>query len=123
MGTVRNLVYAIVSAGLAAWCGPSARAIEATWEYAVQVSARTEANPPRIELSWPKDGQNAPSAYTVYRKTLEATNWGSGTVLPGSATTFVDTKVAAGNTYEYQIVKSALSYTGYGYVYAGIQAP
>ena len=123
MGTVRKLVSAIVGAGLAALCGQSASATEATWEYAVQVSARVETSPPRITLTWPQDGQSLPSAYTVYRKSLEATSWGSGQILPGSTTRYVDTNVVAGEAYEYQIVKSATLYTGYGYIYAGIRAP
>jgi hypothetical protein len=120
MGTVRKLA---IVAGLAVLCGHNAKAIEATWDYAVQLNARVEITPPRIYLSWPQDTQSVPSSYTVYRKSLEATNWGSGTRLPGNTTTYVDTNVSLGFAYEYQVVKSATAYTGYGYIYAGIQAP
>jgi len=56
--------------------------------------------------------------------TSEPTSWGTGTVLPGTATTYTDTSVAVGTTYEYQITKDAtLGYRGYGYIFSGIQAP
>src|SRR6185369_9466856 len=76
-----------------------------------------------ILLSWPEDPFGADS-YTVYRKAKDTTSWGSGIALPGSATNYLDTTVAVGATYEYQIVKAAtLGYTGYGYIYSGINAP
>jgi hypothetical protein len=100
-----------------------AQAIEPTWEYAVQVSATVDSASPRITLSWPQDGVNQVSSYTVYRKALADTSWGSGVSLPGSATSYVDNNVAVGTAYEYQIVKVTAAYNGYGYIYAGINAP
>ena len=45
-------------------------------------------------------------------------------VLPGSATGYEDNSVAVGDAYEYQVVKrGVLGYSGYGYIYAGIEAP
>jgi len=45
-------------------------------------------------------------------------------MLSGSATNYVDTNVTVGSAYEYQITKAAiLGFTGYGYIYAGIEAP
>src|SRR5688572_3198581 len=114
MGTVRNL--AIVSAGLIALWFQKAQAIEATWEYAVQVSDRVETSPARITLTWPQDSQSPPSAYTIYRKAVDASTWGKGTILPSSSTSYVDANVTVGSAYEYQIVKSATAYTGYGYI-------
>lgn len=49
--------------------------------------------------------------------------WGAGVMLPGTATNFVDTDVQGGITYEYQVVKSTAGYNGFGYLYAGIEAP
>ena len=101
-----------------------AGAIEGTWEYAVQVSATVQAAPPQIALSWADDILFDPvNSYVVYRKTFTAANWGAGTVLPGSALGYTDTNVTNGGTYEYQIIRKTANYNGYGYIYAGINAP
>jgi len=98
-------------------------AVDSTWNYAVQASATTQVSPPQIQLTWPQDTIAVPQNYTIYRKALNATAWGAGTTLPGSATNYVDSNVAIGSAYEYQIVKTASTYTGYGYVYAGVNVP
>jgi hypothetical protein len=96
---------------------------EATWEFCVQVSVSVSVSPPRIILSWPQDTDTFPNQYIVYRKSRNATSWGTGATLPGSATSFTDPYVAVGETYEYQIHKITANYNGYGYIYTGIQAP
>src|SRR2546426_672862 len=96
-------------------------AVEPTWNYAVQVSATVRVSPSQITLSWPQDP--AAGGYTVYRKSPGAVSWGAGTALAGSATTYVDTSVALGTAYEYQIVKAASGYNGYGYILTGINVP
>lgn len=99
-----------------------ARADE-TWVYAVQLTASVQSSPPMITLKWVPDIYGA-SSYTVYRKQQHDGTWGGGTTLPGSATSFQDFQVTPGATYEYQVVKQAsLGYTGYGYIFAGIEAP
>lgn len=96
---------------------------DTTWVYAVQISAVIQTNTPRITLSWPPDPYGAIS-YKVYRKDKTNTVWGSATTLSGSATNYVDNAVSVGASYEYQIVKQAVpGYSGYGYIYAGINAP
>jgi len=97
---------------------------DSTWVYAVQITASLETSPPSITLNWIQDMYGADS-YTIYRKSKEATNWGPATLtLDGSVTNYTDTNVQIGTTYEYQIVKKAtLGYTGYGYIYSGIEAP
>jgi hypothetical protein len=94
-------------------------------DYAVQVSVSVQTNPPRITLSWPAD-PNALS-YTAYRKLRDDLAWGAGTGLGANATSYVDTSVARGSSYEYRISKSARNgstfYSGNGYLYAGIEAP
>jgi hypothetical protein len=89
----------------------------------VQVSATVQESPARITLSWPQDTSGTPGSYTVYRKSAGSTSWGGGTSLSGSTTTYTDTSVAAGTAYEYQIVKAMSGYTGYGYIYTGINVP
>jgi hypothetical protein len=98
-------------------------ALEATWEYSVQVSATVQSSPAQIKLSWPQDTVRTPLGYVVYRKALDDASWGPGTVLSGSITNFVDNNVTDGFAYEYQIVKTNSTFNGYGYVYAGIDAP
>src|SRR5258708_25544626 len=98
-------------------------ATEPTWVYAVEASATVQAAPRQITLSWPQDTYTTPTSYTVYRKAPSAPSWGSGTTLPGTATSYTDTSVAVGTVYEYQITKVTSTYNGYGYVQAGINAP
>jgi hypothetical protein len=94
-----------------------------TWLYAVQISATVQTSPPQITLSWEPDVYGADS-YTVYRKNEADRDWGNGLLLSGNVTRFTDTNVAAGAAYEYQVVKQAmLGYVGYGYIFAGIDAP
>jgi hypothetical protein len=101
----------------------TARAVEDTWDYSVQVSSAVQASPAKITLSWPQDTNGTPSSYTVYRKAPTDSAWGAGTTLSGSTTSYTDTNVAPGTAYEYQIVKAAGSYNGYGYIETGINVP
>src|SRR6185437_942627 len=94
-----------------------------TSEYAVQVSATVRTSPAEITLNWPQDNQGAVSGYTVYRKSLDGKTWGDGITLSRDTTQYVDTNVSVGGTYEYEVVESAPSRKGYGYIYAGIKAP
>src|SRR3954469_55918 len=93
-----------------------------TFVYAVQITASVQTSPPCIHLQWEPDPYGAHS-YTVSRKGRNETAWAAGTVLPGNASGFTDPNVVVGGSYEYQVVKVGKSYTGYGYIYAGINAP
>ena len=102
----------------------SLQAAVSTKDYSVQVSAAVQTSPPQIQLSWPGDA-NA-TAYTLYRKSKADGSWGGGIALSPNATGYTDNNVAIGETYEYQIVKAGRGdtpYTGYGYIFSGIQAP
>src|ERR1043166_4967337 len=96
---------------------------DSTWEFSVQVSATVQSSPARITLSWPQDSYMLPNSYTVYRKDPSANSWGAGAALPGTATSYTDNSVSIGAAYEYQIVKVTSQYTGYGYIYSGINVP
>jgi hypothetical protein len=89
--------------------------------YAVEVSATVQTSPPQIRLTWPAD-PNA-RGYTVYRKGLNDTSWGSGVSLGATAANYTDHNVVFGGAYEYRISKTADRYAGHGYIYAGIEAP
>ena len=97
---------------------------DSTWVYAVQISATVQVSPPQITLSWEPDMYGA-NSYTVLRKAKEDTSWGAPIATLGGATSqFIDSNVAVGTTYEYSIIKAAtLGYTGYGYIFSGINAP
>jgi hypothetical protein len=89
--------------------------------YAVQVSAVVQTNPPRVTLSWIAD--SGASDYTLFRKSRDSISWGAPIAsLAGTAVTFPDSDVAMNTNYEYKISKSAAA-SGYGYIYMGIQAP
>src|SRR4051812_32861207 len=83
-----------------------AKAEDATFVYAVQISAVVQTSPPQIKLSWPPDPYGA-NNYVLYRKAKEESDWGSPTPLSGSTTSFVDSAVAIGSAYEYKITKAA----------------
>jgi len=116
-------IRAVIAALVVSVFALAARAVEATWNYAVQVTASVQASPAQINLTWTQDTTATPSSYTVYRKAAGASAWGSGTTLPGSATTYTDTNVSTGTAYEYQVIRAASGYSGYGYVQAGIDLP
>jgi hypothetical protein len=120
---MRKVISLITCLLLLITAAHTSRAIEMTWEYSVQVSATVSASPAQISLSWPQDQYMVPNSYTLYRKAPGATSWGTGTTLSGTTTSYVDSSVSVGTAYEYQIVKSTSQYTGYGYLYAGINVP
>jgi hypothetical protein len=99
------------------------QAEEDTFVYAVQISAVPQVSPPQITLNWEPDPLGADS-YTIYRKTRDATDWGNGTIVSGTTSNYTDSNVVQGGTYEYQIIKAGtIGYTGYGYIYTGINSP
>ena len=120
---MKKLVCAVLSLFAAGLSPRLAWGVEPVWNYAVQLSAVVQSAPPQITLSWPQDSTATPNSYTVYRKAPGASSWGSGTTLPGSATSFVDSGVAVGIAYEFAVVKNAGTYNGYGYLQSAINLP
>src|SRR6266850_1279694 len=116
-------VISVVSSVIVAISTHTAGAIEKTAEFSVQLSAAVQENPARITLHWPKDSCSQPKSYSIYRKAPGASSWGRATTLPGTATEYIDKNVAVGASYEYQVVKDTARYTGYGYIYSGIDVP
>src|SRR5437868_2719267 len=105
------------------WWAIHLEATESTWEYAVELSATVQESPPQISLNWMQDSIAIPQTYTIYRKGLNDTSWGAGTVLSGASTNFIDSAFNLGTAYEYQVHKIASGYEGYGYLYSGIDVP
>jgi hypothetical protein len=90
-------------------------------DYSVRVSATVQTNPAFIRLSWPAD----PGAtdYLLYRKARDDKYWITYWDLGAGASNYVDSTVAVGQAYEYRVSKSASTYFGEGYLYAGIEVP
>ncbi len=85
----------------------------------VRLQAKAQENPTAIELSWGEDA--GANSYRIFRKTLEATSWGSQ-IASTAGTTYVDTTVQEGMRYDYRVVKYGNGYLGYGYARAGVRA-
>ena len=120
---MRNIFCAGLGLLLTCAITPLSRASETTVDYSVQASASVQSEPARIILHWPQDSCATPQTYTIYRKAPDAGSWGKGVTVAGTSTEYVDANVQPGTVYEYQIVKAAAKYTGYGYLCAGIKIP
>nr|MBA2481545.1 hypothetical protein [Planctomycetota bacterium] len=94
---------------------------------AVLVTATVSTSPLQIQLSWPGEWRHTefPPTYTVQRKSRTATSWSSP--VAAGFTGYTDTNVVAGQAYEYRVTANNPSntpaYTGYGYIYVGIDFP
>jgi hypothetical protein len=104
-------------------CAPPILAEDATWIYSVQISAVVQTSPPQITLQWEANDAYGVQSWSIYRKAKDATSWNLLINLSASVTNWTDSSVSVGSTYEYQIIKTATTHTGYGYIYSGIEAP
>lgn len=93
-----------------------------TWTYSVQISATVQVSPPQITLHWEDDDVYGVTNYMIYRKSRNATSWNFLTSVDSSTTSWTDSNVSVGTTYEYKMFKGATSHVGYGYIYSGINA-
>jgi uncharacterized repeat protein (TIGR01451 family) len=100
----------------------SASLAQVSADLAVEVSATVQKTPAsKITLTWPSNSQA--TGYTIYRKAFADTTWGGSiATLAGSATSYADTNVSVGNTYEYQVLRQG-GVGGYGYLASGIEVP
>jgi hypothetical protein len=90
-------------------------------DYAVQLSATVQTNPPIIFLSWPADP--AATGYSIARKMRDDLAWGVTENLSPTATNYTDTNITVGQPIEYHIIKTASTYSGVGYIYTGVEVP
>jgi hypothetical protein len=120
LGTSLVCIASLCLAGLAV---EDVRA-DATYVYAVQISAQVQPTPAQITLNWEPDAYGATN-YVIFRKAKDDTQWGQPVaVLSGNSSSYTDTMVSQGSAYEYRITKAGiLGYTGYGYIYSGIEVP
>jgi hypothetical protein len=98
------------------------------------VSAYATIDEQNTEISIKWEATSDASAYTVFRRDLGATNWGSAVATLGATDSiYTDNSVVEGKVYEYSIKKrttiteplsqSGIKTDGYGYVSAAINKP
>lgn len=87
-------------------------------EYAVLLSAEVKKNPPSIKLYWPAE---TATSHFVYRKMKADASFSSSFVLlSGSDSSYTDTTVEIGKSYEYYVKRNG-SVGAYGYINTGIK--
>jgi hypothetical protein len=119
---LRNIAFVSVFLFVAIFAAGNCFAAQ-TKDYAVQISAAVQTSPAKITLSWVQDTAGVPTNYTVSRKLKDETSWNLLATLSGDTLTYDDTNVSAGSAYEYRVIRTASDHRGYGYIYAGIDAP
>jgi F5/8 type C domain/Bacterial Ig-like domain len=83
----------------------------------VKLTAAPQSSPNRITLSW---AANSSGTYTIYRKDVGASTWGSTlATTSATATAYDDSSVSVGVAYEYKVTRGATS----SYVCSGIDIP
>jgi len=90
----------------------------------VKASAQVYENPAKIQLYWPLDSKA--QYYIISKKAKDATTWGPAYAnIPGTSTSFTDSNIETGKTYEYKIYKNTGigNPTGVAYIYSGINIP
>lgn len=94
---------------------------QTTKDYAVQLTATTQASPAQVTLKWPSS--STATGYTIYRKLISnTTSWGNViSSLPGTATSYIDNNVSANEAYEYQVIKNG-SFNSHGYICVGLNS-
>lgn len=89
---------------------------------AVQINVTVQTSTPQITLNWV--GNTTTTSYTIYRKLKTGLSWGAAlATVTGTVNQYVDNAVSIGTNYEYRIVRTGTTYTGYGYINAGINVP
>jgi hypothetical protein len=88
---------------------------------AVEVSA--VATTGGVTLSWPADP--LANSYSIFRKLKTEAAFGPFAIvsLDDTATTWTDTTLVSGLSYEYHVQKFCTGFQGHGYIWAGNQAP
>lgn len=90
-------------------------------DYAVQLTATVDRQPPQIHLSWVEDSGTVPIAYAISRRFVGDVGWTPLATLSGTTTDYLDIDVAIGIPYEYRVIKSTAEHSGYGYIVAGME--
>ena len=92
---------------------------QVTKDYAVPLSAITNATSPAITMYWTATTANY---FSIYKKNKNANSWNLLIdSLAGSTRNYTDTNVILNQLYDYKVVKYASGYIGYGYICSGIE--
>ena len=95
-------------------------AAQSAADYAVLLEATIQQSPLAIKLEWTTNSESI--NYFISKKEEEATSWSIIGLFPGADTSYVDTSIVLGKRYEYRLQRLAGSYSGFGYICAGIDA-
>lgn len=117
---MRNFVFCLSLVLFCLFFNSGLRA-QTTADYSVQVSAVAQSSPPIVTFSWP--ASPTATSYTVYRKLKTQPAWSLVTNLPGTASGYTENAMNVGDAYEYRFDKTEPTYSGYGFIYTGIEAP
>lgn len=99
---------------------------QSTKNAAVELWANIQTAPPTVTLNWV--AVSTTTNYSVARKLKNSATWTTlAATIPGTVNQYVDNTVSAGVSYEYRVIRSGLtgtvSFSGYGYINAGIEVP
>jgi hypothetical protein len=117
----RSAIRPVARAAVAVVITAYAAGAQTADQYAVRVSATALSSPARLSFTWIQD--LSATGYDIYRRSPTETSWGTSRAsLPGESSGWIDSSVTEGSAYEYRFVKSASGYSGYGYLYGGVDA-
>lgn len=118
---IRLLVYLSTAASFL-FTSFNSFAVDEARLQAVEASVQIQESPPQIRLTWPSPETGA-SRYRIAKRPVGG-GWSDVATLDGSATSWTDGSVSAGQRYEYRIIKDMPNgYMGHSYLMAGIRAP
>lgn len=90
-------------------------------DYTIPIKVTLIETPPSIKFQWDLDTNM--DQYTIERKRKEDIDWVDQIAdLPYNATSFIDTKINIGESYEYRIIKTNRIYSAYQYMFCGIKS-
>lgn len=104
-------------------CTTELKAQSKSVDYCVLLTATYTKSPAAITLNWNDNGKAL--NYGVYRKGRYETTWTTlQTGLSGTAVSYTDNTVAAGQEYEYQVIRNQSgNFQGFGYIDCSIELP
>ena len=93
----------------------------------MRAKATTQVSPPQISLNWQTDSGANATNFTIYRKLLGATNWGTAlTTTASTVSNYVDSTVSTATAYEYWIhagVNTLTYFSADAFICSAIQYP
>ncbi len=120
-GSSRRIPFAVIVFCFVFLMQQSAMALTAR-QYAIELTATIQESPAQVTISWP----NTPDGiqFEIARKQKNGTSWSSLAILAATATSYTDSSVSFGNTYEYRVTKyPEQDFPRTGYIFVGLGAP